>query len=121
MSILKKLKKQRLARKFRTKNRVNRVNRLSHKVTVFRSNKHIYATLVEVKTGASICSYSSLNVQSTDVVGNNKKMSELVGQEFGKLCLQRGIEKIAFDRGSYLYHGKIAALAEGMRQSGLQI
>lgn len=119
MSTLRKLKKQRMARCFRVRNKIARVNNLPHKAVVIKSNKHIYATLVEIETGKSLFGVSTLNVKESSI-SNNKDGAMVVGTEFAKLCLSKGISKLAFDRGSYLYHGKVAALANAMREAGIE-
>ncbi len=123
MSFLKKLEKRSQARKFRNRNKIARVNTRAHKVVVFRSSKHIYASLVEVETGRCLFGYSSLNEVGAgkDKSCNNKEIAKSVGATFGKVCLSKGISEVAFDRGPYLYPGKVASLAEGIREAGVII
>lgn len=123
MSFIKRLEKRTQARTFRNRNKIARVNTRAHRIVVFRSSKHIYASLVEVETGKCLFGYSSLNEVGAgkDKSCNNKEIAKSVGETFGKVCVSKGIVEAVFDRGSYLYHGKIASLAEGIRSAGVLI
>ncbi len=123
MSLLKRIKQRSTARKFRVRNKLDRVNGKKFKVVVFRSNRHIYASLFDVETSLSVFTYSSLNVcaDKKDKSCNSKDVAREVGEAFGKMCLQHGVESLALDRGSYLYHGKVVALADGIRSIGIQL
>lgn len=124
MSLFKRIKKRAEARKFRVRNKVARVSNLTHKVVVFRSNKNLYASLVEFKSGKTVFGFSSLNICDKKKVGtscNNKDFAKIIGEGFGKKCLENGVSKVAFDRGGYLYHGKVAALADGIRSVGVSL
>jgi len=100
------------------------------RLNVFRSSKHIYCQIIDDtfidKTGAHsgqtllACSTLSENIHKELKYGGNKKAAEIIGKEIAKLALAKGINKITFDRGGYLYHGRIKALAEAARQAGLQ-
>jgi large subunit ribosomal protein L18 len=90
------------------------------RLSVFRSNKEIYAQLVDDVTGNTLASASSrdkdLKTDSITMI----EASKLVGISIGKKALKAGIEKIGFDRGGYLYHGRVKSLAEGAREAGLK-
>lgn len=124
MSLFKRIKKRTIARKFRVRNKIARFNTLSHKVVIFRSNKHIYAALVDVTSGKTLLGFSSRNVcqgQAAAKSCNNLVISKAVGEGFGKKCLDLGVAQLAFDRSGYLYHGKVAALADGIRSAGVSL
>ena len=86
------------------------------RVTVFRSLNHIYAQIIDDNAQKTIVSYSSKSVKSQ---GDKTEVAKAVGLELGKLALKNDIKDVYFDRGSYLYHGRVQALAEGLRESGL--
>jgi large subunit ribosomal protein L18 len=91
------------------------------RLNIFRSLKHIYAQTIEDTTGKTLVSASTL---SSELKGSfrcpgNVEAAKKVGELIAKKCLEKGIQKVVFDRGGYLYHGRIKALAEAARASGL--
>jgi large subunit ribosomal protein L18 len=105
--------------------RERRHNRIRQKVSgveakprlsVFRSNKAIYAQLVDDTKGKTLASASSLTLKGKKGV----EAAKLVGQELAKLAKEKKIAVCVFDRSGYLYHGQVKALAEGAREGGLQ-
>lgn len=85
---------------------------------VFRSNKDIYAQLIDDTIGHTLCSYSSLKLKNKE--GKNKvETAYLVGKEIGKIAKRKHIKEIVFDRNGYKFHGRIKALADGVREAGL--
>ncbi len=91
------------------------------RMNVFRSLKHIYAQAIVDATGETVVSASTL---SPELRGNlkysgNVEAAKKVGELIAKKCLEKGIQKVVFDRSGYLYHGRIKALAEAARTSGL--
>ena len=92
------------------------------RLAVFRSSKHIYAQLVDDATGRAICGTSTLDPTLKDTLKGMKKSdrSRLVGKRIAEIAVAKGIQLCAFDRGGYLYHGRIQALAEGAREGGLK-
>ena len=105
-------RKQRV--RFKTKSVSNR-NRLS----VFRSNNHIYAQLIDDKNGTTLASSSSLEKSIKDQKLQRKEIAELIGKNIAKKIISIGIDKVAFDRGKYKYHGIIKILADAARSEGL--
>jgi large subunit ribosomal protein L18 len=100
-----------------TKSNIKIDSNARYRVSVFRSNKAIYAQIVDYKSGVTIGSASSLKI------GEKKTPCEkatMVGENLAKLANERKIKKITYDRGSYRYHGQVKALAEGMRKAGLE-
>ena len=92
------------------------------RLCVFRSSIHIYAQLVDDDRGASLCGASTLSPTIREEVKGLKKIDKgkRVGLLIAKLAREKGIEKVAFDRGGYLYHGRVRALADGAREGGLK-
>jgi large subunit ribosomal protein L18 len=89
------------------------------RLSVYRSNKEIYAQVIDDEKGLTLASFSSRKLKD-DVAGKTKsEVSELVGKELGKLTKNAGITTIVFDRGGYLYHGRVKSLADGVRSEGI--
>lgn len=89
------------------------------RLNVFRSAKHIYAQLIDDVNRITLCSASSL---SKDFEGNggNKEGAKKVGELIAKHAAEKGISEVVFDRGGYLYHGRVKDLADGAREGGLK-
>src|SRR5437660_12593311 len=92
------------------------------RLSVFRSSKHIYAQLIDDLTGATLAAASSNHPEvRTDLpYGGNVKAAVAVGKRLAEAAKTKGINKAAFDRGHYRYHGRIKALADAAREGGLQ-
>ena len=92
------------------------------RLSVFRSAKHIYAQLVVDSTGSTILAASTLSPDIRAEIGDLDKSdaAKKVGQWIGKKALEKNIQRVVFDRNGFLYHGRIKALAEGARESGLE-
>lgn len=92
------------------------------RLVVFRSLKHIYAQIVNDVDGHTLASASSLEPEMRSKLEQtgNQEAARQVGLLLGMRAKEAGIEKVVFDRGGNLYHGRVAALAEGARESGLQ-
>lgn len=91
------------------------------RLCVFRSSKHIYAQIVDDLVGKTLVSASTMDSELKGKVksGGNVKAAKLVGALLAKRALSKSIEKIVFDRGGYLFHGRIKALADAAREGGL--
>lgn len=91
------------------------------RLSVFRSAKHIYAQVVIDSTGSTIVAASTLSPEIRDSIADVEKSdaAKKVGELIGKKALEKNIKKVVFDRNGFLYHGRIKALAEGARESGL--
>ena len=90
------------------------------RLSVFRSNKEIYAQIINDETGETLAAASS---RDTDLTGKGSSKTEqagLVGKLIAEKALAAGVTKIRFDRGGYLYHGRVKSLAEGAREGGLK-
>lgn len=89
------------------------------RLNVFRSNKHIYAQLVDDVNGVTLATASSMD-KGFEGSGSNKEAARKVGQAIGKLAAAKKITDVVFDRGGYLFHGRVKELADGARESGLK-
>ena len=92
------------------------------RLSVFRSSKHIYAQVVDDVSGKTLASASTLSRDLKTALGDDTKTdaAKKVGALLAKICLERKIDKVVFDRNGYLYHGRIKALADAAREAGLQ-
>lgn len=88
------------------------------RLCVFRSNKNISVQVIDDTKGVTLVSSSSVALKLEN--GNNVEGAKLVGADIAKKCLAKGIENVVFDRGGYIYHGRIKALAESARENGLK-
>lgn len=111
-----------------TKSRAKRHKRVRRKIfgtkqrprlCVFRSDKNIYVQVIDDEVGNTLVAASSVE-KDFGIYGGNKQAAEKVGQLIAKRCLEKGVKKIVFDRGGYLYHGRVKALAEKARENGLE-
>ena len=89
------------------------------RLNVYRSTNHIYAQIIDDTTGKTLVSASSTE-KDFGMTGGNKEAARKVGKLVGERAKAAGIDAIVFDRGGYLYHGRVAALAEGAREAGLK-
>ncbi len=116
-------------RNFRTRNKIRRVNiernsnrDMRPRLSVHRSATHIYAQVIDDLKGVTLASASTLDSGLKDKV--KKSGNRDAATEVGKLVAERakkaGVKKVVFDRGSFLYHGRVKALAEGARSGGLE-
>ncbi len=106
-------------RKFRTRNNIIKNNKSNRpRIVVSRSNKNIYAQLIDCE-GKVVVSYSTLVIKESKKVSGIEK-AKSVGTEFAKLCLKNNIKEVVFDKGSYIYNGRVKAIAEACREGGLQ-
>jgi large subunit ribosomal protein L18 len=92
------------------------------RLNVYRSNKHIYAQLVDDLDGGTIVSASTMCKGLKHEVSKMKKVdaAKKVGELIGRLAKEKGVEKVVFDRSGYIYHGRVKALAESAREAGLK-
>ena len=90
------------------------------RLDVFRSLKNIYAQIIDDTTGVTLVSASTLDKEIEVKNGGNIEAATEVGKLIAKKALEKNIDTVVFDRGGYLYHGRVAALAEGAREGGLK-
>ncbi|WP_296385686.1 50S ribosomal protein L18 [Winogradskyella sp.] len=110
-------------RRIRIKSRIRKVvsgTETRPRLAVFRSNKEIYAQVVDDVTGKTIAAASSRDKDITKSKGNKTETATLVGKAVAEKAMKAGVETISFDRGGYLYHGRVKSLAEGAREAGLK-
>ena len=89
------------------------------RLTVFRSNKQIYAQLIDDINGVTLVSAASLKVEDAQKV-SKLEQAKLIGKEIAEKATKAGIAEVVFDRNGYLYHGRVKALADSARESGLK-
>lgn len=118
MGFQKIMRKRAARRALRVKNSLVNKSCLP-RIAVFRSLSHIYAQLIDDIARKTIASCSSLQLKS--VSGTKREIALAVGRELAERAKQNGIESAVFDRGSFLYHGRVKSLADGLREGGLKI
>ena len=111
-------------------NRLQRHKRVRRKITgttqrprlcVFRSSNNIYAQIIDDANRVTLTAASSLDAEVKGAVnhGGNKEAAKMVGEMIAKRAIEKGITEVVFDRGGYLYHGRVQVLAEAAREAGL--
>lgn len=91
------------------------------RMSVFRSNKEIYVQLIDDLNGHTLASASSRSEDIKSKGGNKVEQAQHVGKKVAEMAKAKGIETVVFDRGGYLYHGRIKSLADGAREGGLKL
>lgn len=112
-----------LNRRSRIKNRIRKIVSGSAerpRLTVFRSNKEFYAQLIDDLQGATLLSVSSLK-KGTKKEGSKIEQASTLGKELAQMASDKGISNVVFDRNGYLYHGRVKAFAEAVREGGLTL
>lgn len=89
-------------------------------MSVFRSNKEIYAQIIDDNNGTTIVAASSRDKELSKTKGTKIEIANLVGKAVAEKAKKAGVEAVAFDRGGNLYHGRVKSLAEGAREAGLK-
>lgn len=110
-------------RRIRIKSRIRKVvsgTTSRPRLAVFRSNKEIYAQIIDDQNGKTIVAASSRDKDFAKAKGNKSEIATLVGKSLGEKAVKAGLESISFDRGGYLYHGRVKSLADGAREAGLK-
>ena len=103
-------------RHMRIRNQINGTTNVP-RLNVFRSNANISAQIIDDENGVTLASASSIDMK---LKGNNTENAKKVGTEIAKRAKKAGIKSVVFDRGGYLYHGRVKALAEAAREEGLE-
>ena len=105
-----------IRRKIRIRKKLNDVKK--HKLLVFRSSKHIYASVLSEQNDKTLCSYSSIKINKTE--GQKKlDIAKQVGSKIAEMAIEQGIKEVKFDKGPYKYHGRLKVLADAAREKGL--
>ena len=89
------------------------------RLSVFRSESNIYAQIIDDAAGVTLASASTVE-KAFEGTGSNCEAAKKIGAVIAERALQKGIEEVVFDRGGYIYHGRVKALAEGAREGGLK-
>lgn len=110
--------KARAKRHYRVRNKINGTPECP-RLNVFRSSKHIYAQIIDDSKGVTLCAASSLD-KGFEGSGANKEGARKVGIAIAKAAADKGISEVVFDRGGYVYHGRVQELADGAREGGLK-
>jgi large subunit ribosomal protein L18 len=92
------------------------------RLNVFRSQKQIYAQVIDDDAGVTLTAASSLDpdIRGKDAKGGGLEVAKLVGELVARRAAEKGVKRVVFDRGGYLYHGRVAALAAAAREAGLE-
>ena len=115
--LIKKIHTRTTRRAFRVRNaQPSRGERV--RISVYRTLKQIYAQAIDDKTHQTVAACSSVSLQQAN--GDKKAIARQVGLELGKVLVEKNLTSVFFDRGHFLYHGRVQALADGLRESGLQ-
>ncbi|WP_047246262.1 50S ribosomal protein L18 [Maribacter thermophilus] len=110
-------------RKYRIRRRIRKVSKGTAerpRLSVFRSNSEIYAQLIDDVKGVTLAAASSRDKDIASAKGTKTEKAALVGKAIAEKASKVGVEKVAFDRGGNLYHGRVKSLAEGAREAGLK-
>lgn len=122
MKAQKRLTKRKISRRFRVGNRIRRDAHGRPRLSVFKSNRHIYAQIIDDAAGKTLCAASTLDssIAGAGKVASTCEMATEVGKLIGQRAKETGVVAVVFDRGGSRYHGRIAALADGARSQGLE-
>jgi large subunit ribosomal protein L18 len=114
--------KQVVRRQARTRRAVKAAAGARLRLSVFRSSKHIYAQVIDDRKGATVAAASSLekDLRGTLKTGADVGAAKAVGKLLAERAAAKGVKDVVFDRGHYLYHGRVKALADGAREGGLK-
>ena len=105
-----------IRRKTRIRKKLNDVKK--HKLLIFRSSKHIYASVLTELNDKTLCSYSSVKINKTE--GQKKlDIAKQVGSNIAEMAIEKGIKDVKFDKGPYKFHGRLKVLADAAREKGL--
>ena len=118
MSEQKKIRTRAKRRKLRVRRRL-KGDRVLPRVSIFRSLNHMYAQVIDDAAHATLASCSSLELK--DLTGDKKAVAHSIGIELAKRAQEKGVSSVVFDRGRFLYHGRVKALADGLREGGLTV
>ncbi|CAK7003951.1 50S ribosomal protein L18 [uncultured Tissierella sp.] len=119
--MLKKINKNenRKARHLRVRKKINGTP-ARPRLNIYRSGNHIYAQIIDDLAGHTLVSASTLDKSANLTSTSNKEAAKYVGETIAKKAIEKGIEEVVFDRGGYIYHGRIKELAESAREAGLK-
>ncbi len=107
-------------RKLRVRRRIKSVANGRPLLSVYRSSKHIYAQVIDDTAGRTLAAASTKDKDYSGEKGGNVEAAGLVGKQIAERAIKAGVENVIFDRGGYIYHGRVKALAEAAREAGLK-
>ena len=118
---MKSLREKEIRRAQRTRIRLRKLANGRPRLSVFRSSKNIYAQIIDDTNGQTIAAASSLDeaAKKEHAKGTDVKAAEIVGKLLAERAVKEGVKQVVFDRGGYIYHGRVKALAEAAREGGL--
>jgi large subunit ribosomal protein L18 len=116
---IRQLARRKTRRTYRVRNAVKSNSTRQHRLSVFRSNKNIYAQIIDDESGVTVCAANSLQTGLVEGSGGNAQAAAAVGTKIAELAKAQGIEAVTLDRGPYQYHGRVAALADAVRTAGV--
>ncbi|MBL8814055.1 MAG: 50S ribosomal protein L18 [Planctomycetaceae bacterium] len=121
MSVSSRLAKQQQRRRFRVRNHIVRNAHGRPRLSVFRSNRHMYAQIIDDVAGKTLAAASTVDaaIAGPGGVGGNAEAAAKVGQLIAERAKSAGVTEVVFDRGTFRYHGRVAALAAAAREAGL--
>ena len=111
-----------LIRQKRIREKIKKTANGRYRLTIFRSSNNIYAQIIDDSKGLTLVSLSTIDkkIKSKLKSTGNKDAASEIGKNLAEIAKEKGIKKVVFDRGRYLYHGRIKALADGAREGGLE-
>ena len=115
----KKIKNNRLLRKLITRAKIKRTNPNTLRLSIFRSNKHLYAQIIDVKAKGKILA-SVCDQELENKIGKKTEKAKEAGNLLAEKALNKKIKKVVFDKGSFTFNGRVKAFAQGAREGGLQ-
>ena len=107
-------------RKSRTRHRLATNSQGRPRLSVFRSGKHIYAQIIDDAEAATVAAASSNEKEGKTAKSYNLEAASAVGKKIAERALAKGVKQVVFDRGGYIYHGRVKALADAAREGGLE-
>ncbi|MBD3673622.1 MAG: 50S ribosomal protein L18 [Planctomycetaceae bacterium] len=122
MKASKKLAKRQTRRRFRVRNSVRKSANGRPRLSVFRSNKHMYAQIIDDVQGVTLASASTTekDLGGTGAYNGNRDAAARIGKAIAERAIEKGVKEVTFDRGEYKFHGRVKALADAARDGGLE-
>ena len=120
MNFERAIRRQRKRRRYRVRRSI-RGNPNRPRLSIYRSHKHIYCQIIDDSTGKTLVATSSRDKDHGTTYGGNREAAAIVGKRLAEKASAAGIQTVCFDRGSYRFHGRVAALADAAREAGLDV
>ena len=96
------------------------------RISVYRSNQHTYVQVIDDENSTTLCAIGTMSPKIKEIVGTEEwktktvEAARVVGKTLGDMCIEKGIKSAVFDRGGYVYHGRVKAVAEACREAGME-